>query len=322
MKLSIVITHYKEPWHICRPLFDSINIQQAIDFQNIEVIVVQDGNAGGIDLRNYEPYRYKVRHILQTEHGVSSARNCGIRNATGDYIMFCDCDDMFHNAFGLYLIFSAMNEEADYISSTFIEENKIIADYKLVSKDNDHTFVHGKAFRKQFLIDNDLKFHEELTKHEDGVFVSIANLIAEKKKYIQTPFYIWKWNDQSVMRQDVKRALLRTYPELMHSKECFIEDLKKYGKEKDLPTVVAKIVLDSFYDFNKPEFNDPNNKELIEKAGKAFKKFYENHNAEYKQNDGRTLAELCYICRNTAYTNGLLIERITLPQFLTYITRL
>ena len=43
MTLDIIVPHYHEPWKICKPLFDSIALQRGIKFEDIAVIVVNDG---------------------------------------------------------------------------------------------------------------------------------------------------------------------------------------------------------------------------------------------------------------------------------------
>ena len=43
MKLSILIPQYKETEEQVKPLLDSIALQQNIDFNEIEVVIVNDG---------------------------------------------------------------------------------------------------------------------------------------------------------------------------------------------------------------------------------------------------------------------------------------
>ena len=56
-----------------------------------EIIVVNDGSQ---DNTRYVAKGYPVKYIEQVNKGLSSARNTGIMNATGDYIMPLDADDM------------------------------------------------------------------------------------------------------------------------------------------------------------------------------------------------------------------------------------
>lgn len=66
-------------------------------YSHIEIIVINDGSSdksGDIVLQMKEHSRYKITLFNQTNLGVSSARNKGIDNASGKYILFLDADDV------------------------------------------------------------------------------------------------------------------------------------------------------------------------------------------------------------------------------------
>ena len=67
------------------------------EFKDIEIICIDDGSTDG-SLEKLQAYaskdkRVKVYH--KENGGVSSARNLGLKVATGKYIMFCDSDDEY-----------------------------------------------------------------------------------------------------------------------------------------------------------------------------------------------------------------------------------
>ena len=317
MKLSIIITHYKEPVEVCIPMWNSLAFQLAYNKEDLEIIWVQDGEEGEISTVMLEGMLgIEIKHLDLPHGGISKARNEGVKAATGDYVMFCDCDDQFQHAFGLHLLFSAMAKEPDIIGSKFTEENRIVSDYAILPRDNDMTFVHGKAFRREFLLQNHLEFHEDLTKHEDGVFVFTCYKTAKTTQYIHTPFYLWRWNPNSVMRSiGAKHALLFTYPDVIKARATLMEDLQERGH--DIEMLVAKAIMDAYYDFQKDEFNDPDLKSYRDKAIEATSKFYRKYKKLYYKNTGDVLAEIMAQCRNNAYQNGMKAERVTLPQFIT-----
>ena len=319
--LSIIVTHYQEPTEVIQPLFDSIAIQQGVNLDEIEILVIQDGKTAVLDGSWFDRYNLPIRFIECPKQGVSACRNRGLDEAVEDYVMFCDCDDMFGNVFGLHLLFSGAQDYPDIINSKFVEENKVIAPYKLIGHDNDMTFIHGKMFKRDYLVAKNIRFHEDLTKHEDSPFVFLAFQLTENVKYINTPFYVWRWNPNSVMRSyGVGKALLHTYVDLMRTKDVLITDMQNRGK--DVKKFVAKCLLDTYYDFNRDEFNRPENSAYLNDALRATKRFYTKYRAIYYQNSATELAECMMIARNVAYNNGMLAERMTLPQFLGMIAKL
>jgi glycosyltransferase involved in cell wall biosynthesis len=316
MKLSIIITHYNEPWRTVKPMFDSLSLQRGIDWKEIEIIVVQDGEDGALERHLYAAYGLPVSAYTIPHGGVSTARNHGLDEAQGEYVMWCDCDDMFCQAFGLNMFMTAIKDEPDIIHSSFIEESDYKG-YHLFRHENDMCFVHGKAFRKQFLIDTGIRFPTHIHKHEDGAMVRLAFLKTEKHLYISTPLYTWAWNPESVMRKNgVENSLVETYPELMKSREWFLDQLAESGMEEELKKQTAKVVFDCYYDFQKPEFIDPENTKYVVKDAKAFSELYAKYSEVYLSNDVKVLVETANKARSEAYSNGMQMEHMTIGQFI------
>ena len=126
MKLQILIPQYKETEEIIRPLLDSIEIQQNVDLTNdVGVIIVNDGTDVHLTKEFFSRYSYPIEYHLNEHKGVSATRNACLDYATADYVMFCDADDMFYNACGLYIIFREFdNEGLDTLTSVFLEEGR------------------------------------------------------------------------------------------------------------------------------------------------------------------------------------------------------
>ena len=89
--VSIIVPIYNSEKYL-KDCIDSLCNQSHSD---IEIILVNDGSTDSssaiCDDFSKKDSRIKVIHTKN--NGVSSARNCGIDNAVGDYIMFCDSDD-------------------------------------------------------------------------------------------------------------------------------------------------------------------------------------------------------------------------------------
>ena len=109
MKLQILIPQYEETDEIIKPLLDSIAIQQNVDFNEIGVIIVNDGSNIHLTEDFLKSYPFEIEYILNEHKGVSATRQAALDHATADYVMFCDADDMFCNVCGLWIVFREMN---------------------------------------------------------------------------------------------------------------------------------------------------------------------------------------------------------------------
>jgi len=89
-KISVVIPTYNNG-HTIKRCLDSILKQT---HENFEVIIVDDGSTDN-NAAVIKPYLKDARffYLYKANGGVSSARNYGMRVATGDYIQFLDADD-------------------------------------------------------------------------------------------------------------------------------------------------------------------------------------------------------------------------------------
>jgi len=218
MKLQILIPQYKETDDVVKTMLDSLQIQQNVDFNEFGVIICNDGSDVFLSDELLNSYPFKIEYYKEPHRGVSGTRNACLDHSTADYVMFCDADDMFVSACGLFVIFSEIDREGGFktLSSLFIEEARFEGKPFYVNHENDCTFVHGKVHNRQFLIDNNIRWNEKLTIHEDSYFNVLCQTVAGEIKYSNNAFYLWKWRDASVCRHDDK-YLLKTYNNMLDS---------------------------------------------------------------------------------------------------------
>lgn len=86
--VSIIIPCYNRQKYIS----DAINSCLRQSYQNIEIIVVDDGSSDE-SISVIKSFGQKVKLICQANQGVSVARNKGIEACTGEYLIFLDSDD-------------------------------------------------------------------------------------------------------------------------------------------------------------------------------------------------------------------------------------
>lgn len=321
MKLQILIPQYEETNEILKPLLDSISLQQQVDFNEIGVIICNDGSNIRLSKEFINSYPYKIDYIICEHKGVSATRNACLDNATADYVMFCDADDMFYNMCGLWIIFNEINNGGfDSLVSMFIEETKnpITNEHIYINHEMDSTFVHGKIHRRQYLIDNKIRFNDKLTIHEDSFFNILAQNCSKNVKYCQTPFYLWRWRDNSVCRHDSK-YILKTYNNMLDSNDALCDEFIKRGMNDKYLFYLGFMIFDSYYTMNKPEWINQENKEYRYNVEKHFKDYFLKHKISWNNIPIGDKMQISNIVRSRSVNEGMLMESITIDNWLNKI---
>lgn len=318
MKLQFLIPQYKETKEIIKPLLDSIAIQQNIKMDDIGAIIVNDGTDIILDNDFLKSYPYEIKYILNEHKGVSATRNACLDAATADYVMFCDADDMFYNACGLYIIFREIdNGGFDSLVSAFVEEtrNPETNEVIYINHDMDSTFVHGKVHRRQYLIDNGIRWNDKLTVHEDSFFNCLCQKLSNNVKYSQTSFYLWKWRDNSVCRHDPK-YILRTYNNMLDSNTALVHEFLARKRVSDAQFYAVSMIYDAYFTMNKDEWISQDNKEYRDATEKRFSKYYREFKFLFDGIDKTVKTQIVMGIKNRMYQEGLLMESKTFDDWI------
>ena len=70
-------------------------LQRNIDFSDIGVILVSDGEESRLPDELFTDYPYDVKNLTIKHRGVSGARNAGMDASDAEWVMICDFDDTF-----------------------------------------------------------------------------------------------------------------------------------------------------------------------------------------------------------------------------------
>lgn len=324
MKLQILIPQYQETDSILKPLLDSIAIQQSVDFNEIGVIIVNDGSDVRLSSEFLTSYPFHIDYYINDHLGVSATRQAALDQATAEYVMFCDADDMFCNVCGLYIIFREMDIGVfDSLTSLFVEEtrdpmtNQII----YINREMDSTFVHGKVHRRRYLIEKGIKWNPDLTIHEDSFFnIQCANL-SQNVKYCPFPFYLWKWRDDSVCRHDPK-YILKTYRNMIDSNSALIAEFRKKGRPDLSAFYTAFMIFDAYYTMNKPEWINQENIEYREATEKHFANYYRTHKKTWESIPSQDKVQISNGVRSRSVQEGMQMESVTIDEWLKHIETL
>ena len=215
MLLDIIIPQYNEDELIIKNLLDSIVNQKNIDFNLINVTIVND--ASNVRLTNEFLLKYQKLNIVylinDKNTGPGLARQKGIDNTDNEYIMFCDSDDMLINNDVLSKIIPYLiSNKPDYLVTNidvemFLDNQKI-----LVLKKGKETFpwMHGKVFKREFLVKNNIRFHDQIRHLEDSYFTSciIGSMPSNQISYLDVTTYLWKANQNSLTRANRKYSYM------------------------------------------------------------------------------------------------------------------
>lgn len=325
MKLQILIPQYKETEEIIKPLLDSIALQQNVDLKNdIGVIIANDGSDVVLSDEFLEAYPFDILYIMAPHQGVSATRNVCLDHATADYVMFCDADDMFYNTCGLWIILREINGDGfDSLVSVFLEESRTpdTKEVVYINHDMDSTFVHGKVHRRQYLIDNKIRWNPALTIHEDSFFNILCQNLSQNVKYCQTPFYLWKWRDDSVCRHDPK-YILKTYQNMIDSNNALIDEFLKRGIQDKAMFYTAFMIFDAYYTMNKPEWINQENKQYRDLTEKHFARYFKKRKDLWNSISQQDKMMISNQIRSRSVMEGMLMEAVTIDAWLKKIEKM
>ena len=319
MKLQILVPQYKETEQIIKPLLDSIEVQQNVDLVNdVGVIIVNDGTNIHLSQEFLNRYSFPIEYHLTEHSGVSATRNKCLDYATADYVMFCDADDMFYNACGLYIIFREIeNGGFDSLVSVFIEESRdsVTKEPIYINHDMDSTFVHGKVHNRKFLLKNNIRWNENLTIHEDSYFNCLCQRLAKELKYSQTSFYLWRWRDNSVCRHDPK-YILKTYNNMLDSSDALVQQFLDRGHKEDAMYYSVGMIYDAYFTMNKDEWLNQENKEYRHATERRFKEYWLKYKYLHDSIPDDIKTQVIMGIKNRMYAEGMILETLTFNDWI------
>jgi len=319
MKLQILVPQYEETDEIVKPLLDSIALQQNVDLKNdVGVIITNDGTDVHLSDELINGYPFKIDYYLNDHKGVSATRNACLDQATADYVMFCDADDMFYNMCGMWILFREMDiNQFDALMSSFIEETRDPSNNGIVyvNHDQDSTFVHGKVYRRQYLIDNKIRWNDKLTIHEDSYFNCLAQRCTAEVKFCQTPFYLWKWRDDSVCRHDPK-YILKTYNNMLDSSTALCKEFIRRRMVDQATFYSTSMIYDAYFTMNKEEWLNQENQKYRRKTEKRFKKYYLEFEKYFNSIDPNVKSQIIMSMKNRFFGEGVFMESITFNDWI------
>ena len=206
--IDIIIPAYNAHKHINNSLI-SIAMQTIKD--KINIYIVDDGSKNNYtNIVNLFKDKINIKELtLNTNSGPGVARQYGIDNSNGEYILFLDSDDILYNKFSLEKIYNAIrSENFDYAVGGMLDEQGD----NLFYYSNHMGCLHGKMYKRKYLIDNNIRFNNSRSS-EDHSFNKLVVLSEPKTIFLDDEIYVYKDNPSSVTATTVNLEILKLYIE-------------------------------------------------------------------------------------------------------------
>jgi glycosyltransferase involved in cell wall biosynthesis len=275
MKFSIIIPVHNAEKYL-NDCIDSIYSQDISDFEIIFVVNGSNDESENICLMARECHS-NIRVIVTDAVGVSSARNIGLREAQGEYVVFVDADDCLLPG-ALTAFEETCADMPDIVTANYLR-NKRKRMSGRVSDPDTLTYlramldapaffgeleltwqpivtycVFAKAFRRQFLVDNGIYFDTDLAIGEDLIFSMKSALRAELIRCADEAVYYYRPGESTVSsRQDLSGVTKRlaSAKRLLDMIDDLPDELRKPAEMKVIDIILRSIVVGASLDAEK-----------------------------------------------------------------------
>ena len=248
MKLSIIVPMYNVANYLAKCL-DSL-LEQDLSHSDYEIILVNDGSTDkcGEIAQQYADTYTNVKLISQKNMGLSVARNVGIKQAQGDYILFVDSDDYLQpNCLGS-LIAQAESNELDVLrfryqnvrenGEIFVPHEGMMTDYNDYSSipTDGLTFLNERmwvqCYACQFIVKAEIAKQELFTPNiyfEDTDWTPRMLLRAKRVASVDSIVYNYLWREGSITLS--QKNVVKQRKQLC-DKICLLQKLNEWGSKQ------------------------------------------------------------------------------------------
>ena len=305
MKVSIIIPVYNSSRYL-RKCLDSV-VKQT--YQDIEIILVNDGSTDD-SLTILKEYQKKYNNIVIydiTNHGQGYARNLGLKNCHGNYVMFIDSDD--------YVDVDIVNKLVTNIrdSDVAICDMYEVYDKNQIYYHNYHVFGSdrvnfmlsnpgpvAKLYRREIL--NDVFFMEGVY-YEDLAFTPVVSLNVNKVSYIKEALYYYIKHEASTMRNE-------TYNPKMDSIFTVMDYLKK--ELVNYPSEYQYLIIEHLiYSATLRYVDYPECKKQLMKINSIIKKENSWKKNKYYKMKSLKFRIICHLAYNRLYGIIKLVKKVS-----------
>lgn len=263
-KFSIIIPHYNASDTIDQLLK---SIFENADLTEIETIVVDDrSNPACLEgLKKIIKNRYENKVQLFENNsvysGAGAARNIGLKNATGEWIIFADADDLFLDNFydivtqdiddSYDVIFyppASIDEDGNenlrintylkYFNNYFETKDEAGLRYSFVQ-------VWSRVYKRQFLEAKNIRF-ETVNVANDVLFSLKVGIYAEFIKVKKEPIYCWKYTANSLTTKIDKEKFKQRIAVAINANKYFYKSVPSEIFKANRKTISKQVAIALF----------------------------------------------------------------------------
>ena len=218
--VSVIIPVYNAEAYL-EECFHSVCTQ---DHKNLQIIFINDGStdSSGKLIDHYADADKRVTKITEDNHGLGYARNRGLENAAGKYVLFLDSDDMLNRGIISALVSRAEKDDLDMVifdGKTYPANNQrekyhiiepchqydypdVYSGAELFAKMHQNEDLIGTAwinlYKTQWLRENQIVFPEGIL-HEDELWTFTCFRKAVRTGYLRQTGYFYRIRENSIM---------------------------------------------------------------------------------------------------------------------------
>ena len=215
--ISIIIPCYNGANYITETLNSILNQDET----QFEIIIIDDGSTDATEqiVKKISLKDLRIKYISTQNNGVSAARNLGLKNAKGEFIVFFDSDDImgvdflikryehlkqYQNLVGCGSVVKAIDENGGLIKQdSMVAASKNALQEILLYSSGVSSVPSNYMFRKDVLLFNNISFDIRLNSTADKLFLVQLALKGELAHINDSPLY-YRIHPNS-MYHDVKK---------------------------------------------------------------------------------------------------------------------
>ncbi len=230
---------------------------------NIEIICVDDGSTDGSleILRKYSVRDSRIIILTQENQGAGVARNRGLDVSRGEYLLFLDADDIFHESMCNQVYYQCVKKKADIclfgarrmnmetletepmdwvLQRRLLPGNKVFSGGDVSQKLFQLTTgcPWNKMFRREFVLQSGIRF-QNLQNANDAFFVRMHMALAKRITVLNDRFVTYRFNSGSNIQSNKSKAPFAFYEAFRAIKE----ELESRGMYPEFEQTYCNMVL-------------------------------------------------------------------------------